>query len=118
MCLVCDELATSQHWAEVWPGNDRDTRLGQHHSRAKAIRQVLAHFGLAFDEELGGSAYVIGDAKGHRIVCRDIDAIWQACDDLLAIPVDPLDPALVAELRGRREGVVDGEHVWTTSPAP
>ena len=98
MCLVCDELTTAQHWAEVWPGDDRDARLGQHHARLKLLGDVVSSWHLTLDVELGGTAYVVSDAKGRRIVCRNVEAVWSACDELVGTPVDPLDRCLLQAL--------------------
>lgn len=99
MCLVCDELIISPHWTNVWSGRgDRDTGLAQHHAQLRLLRLVLNHFRLTVDLELGGSAYVVGDGKGSRIVCRDIDSVWGACGNIAGFALDPLDRSLIQVL--------------------
>jgi hypothetical protein len=92
MCALCGVLSTS-HWAE------RDSGRRERVFRVRLLNRVLSHFGL----ELGdwnGRVYVLSDRKGKAVVVDDLGGLWNAAEALAGRPLDPLDPALVAALRG------------------
>lgn len=92
MCALCGVLLTS-HWAE------RDSGRRERVFRVRLLNRVLSHFGL----ELGdwsGRVYVLRDRKGKAAVVADLGSLWTAAEALAGRPLDPLDPALVAALRG------------------
>jgi hypothetical protein len=92
MCALCGVLLTD-HWAE------RDSGRRARVFRVRILNRVLAHFGL----ELGdwsGRVYVLRDRKGKSAVVDDLGTLWAAAEQLAGRPLDPLDPALVAALRG------------------
>lgn len=92
MCALCGVLLTS-HWAE------RDSGRRERVFRVRLLNRVLSHFGL----ELGdwsGRVYVLRDRKGKTAVVADLGGLWAAAEALAGRPLDPLDPALVAALRG------------------
>ena len=92
MCLLCGALLT-EHWAD-----GRDARRGRM-LRTRIVRRVLAGWGLALSD-WGGTAYVLHDGKGRAEVVHDLAALWTEAERLAGRPLDPLDPALVAGLRG------------------
>ena len=92
MCALCGALLTS-HWAEQ--GSGRRERL----LRTRLVNRVLAHFGLELSD-WGGRVYVLGDRKGKTAVVDDLGGLCAAAERLAGRPLDPLDPALVAALRG------------------
>ena len=65
----------------------------------RTLRRVLAGCGVALSD-WGGTAYVLHDAKGRAQVVHDLSALWAQAERLAGRPLDPLDPALVAQLRG------------------
>ena len=92
MCALCGVLSTS-HWAE------RDSGRRERAFRVRLLNRVLSHFGL----ELGdwsGRVYVLSDRKGKTVVVHDLGELWTAAEALAGRPLDPLDPGLVAALRG------------------
>lgn len=92
MCALCGVLSTS-HWAE------RDSGRRERVFRVRLLNRVLSHFGL----ELGdwsGRVYVLSDRKGKSVVVDDLGGLWTAAEALAGRPLDPLDPGLVAALRG------------------
>ncbi|HET9213686.1 MAG TPA: hypothetical protein VFN93_02955 [Gaiellaceae bacterium] len=92
MCALCGVLLTS-HWAE------RESGRRERVFRVRLLNRVLSHFGL----ELGdwsGRVYVLRDQKGKTAVVADLGGLWTAAEALAGRPLDPLDPALVAALRG------------------
>ena len=92
MCALCGVLLTS-HWAE------RESGRRERVFRVRLLNRVLSHFGL----ELGdwsGRVYVLRDQKGKTAVVGDLGGLWTAAEALAGRPLAPLDPALVAALRG------------------
>jgi len=92
MCALCGVLSTS-HWAE------RDSGRRERVFRVRLLNRVLSHFAL----ELGdwsGRVYVLRDRKGKTVVVDDLGGLWTAAEALAGSQLDPLDPALVAALRG------------------
>ncbi|MGI8607047.1 MAG: hypothetical protein ACR2L0_07840, partial [Gaiellaceae bacterium] len=61
--------------------------------------RVLAHLGIELGE-WSGQVYVLHDHKGKAVVVGDLGALWTAAEALAGRPLDPLDPELVAALRG------------------
>ena len=79
-----------EHWAEG--GGPRARAF-----RASALNRVLGHYGLSVHAWAAG-AYVLRDRKGGAAVVSDLGALWVEAGRLTGAPLDPLDPALVAEL--------------------
>ena len=92
MCPLCGALLT-EHWADG--GDARRSRV----LRTRMVRRVLAGCGVALSD-WGGTAYVVHDAKGRAEVVHDLSTLWLEAERLAGRPLDPLDPALVAGLRG------------------
>jgi hypothetical protein len=92
MCALCGALVT-EHWSDR--GDVRRSRA----LRTRMIAEVLRGFGLSLTD-WGGSAYVLTDRKGRAEVVHDLSALWAQAEQLAGHPLDPLDPALVAALRG------------------
>ena len=92
MCRLCGALL-AEHWADG--GDARRGRV----LRTRMVRRVLAGCGVALSD-WGGTAYVLHDAKGRAEVVHDLSALWAQAERLAGRPLDPLDPALVAQLRG------------------
>ncbi len=90
MCALCGVIL-NEHWAEQEGG--RRARV----FRVVLLSRVLSHFGLSL-HDWSGSVYVLRDSKGSSTVVGDISAVWSEAERLLGRPLDPLDPALVAEL--------------------
>ena len=92
MCALCGVLSTS-HWAE------RDSGRRERVFRVRLLNRVLSHFGLELGD-WGGRVYVLRDRKGKAVVVDDLGGLWTAAEALAGQPPDPLDPGLVAALRG------------------
>jgi hypothetical protein len=92
MCALCGVLSTS-HWAE------RDSGRRERVFRVRLLNRVLSHFGLELGD-WGGRVYVLRDQKGKAVVVDDLGGLWTAAEALAGRPPDPLDPGLVAALRG------------------
>ncbi len=92
MCALCGVLLTS-HWAE------RDSGRRERVFRVGLLNRVLVHFGLEL-VDWSGRVYTLRDRKGRTAVVDDLGKLWIAAAELAGRPLDPLDPELVAALRG------------------
>lgn len=92
MCALCGVLLTS-HWAE------RESSRRERVFRVRLLNRVLAYFGLELGD-WGNRVYVLRDRKGKTAVVEDLGGLWAAAEELAGRSLDPLDPALVAALRG------------------
>jgi hypothetical protein len=92
MCALCGVLLTS-HWAE------RESGRRERVFRVRLLNRVLAHYGLALGD-WSSRVYVLRDRKGKAVVVGDLGGLWTAAEVLAGRPLDPLDPELVAALRG------------------
>lgn len=92
MCALCGVLLTS-HWAE------RDSGRRERLFRVRLLNRVLVHFGLEL-ADWSGRVYTLRDRKGRTAVVDDLGGLWVAAAELAGRPLDPLDPKLVAALRG------------------
>ncbi len=85
----------TSHWAES--GEGRRARV----FRVRLLNRVLAHFGLSLDD-WSGSVYILRDRKGRAEVVADLGSLWVEAERMVGLPLDPLDPELVAALGGGR----------------
>jgi hypothetical protein len=90
MCALCGVLLDA-HWAEQDGG--RRARV----FRVKLANRILGHFGLRI-EDWSSRVYVLRDRKGRSAVVADLGAIWSEAERLTGVPLDPLDPGLLAHL--------------------
>lgn len=94
MCPLCGALL-AEHWSDpAGPAARRGRML-----RTRIVRRVLEGFGVTLSD-WGGTAYVLHDGKGRAEVVHDLATLWTEAERLAGRPLDPLDPALVAALRG------------------
>ncbi len=114
MCMLCSQIWLDDHWAETTedapaPGGPvalethasrRGLRLRDRAERARLATLVLAPRGLAL-RDWEGSSYLLRDRKGSEIVVHDLPAAWAEAERMTGRTLDPLDPALLAALRGR-----------------
>ena len=113
MCVLCGRDFVAQvHWTDrhvenraraSGPDQDpgeyqRDRRRDRIH-RAALTNEVLRHYGLRV-QDWSGSKYLVRDRKGRSELVQDLGALWPVAEKLAGRPLDPLDPALHATLRG------------------
>jgi hypothetical protein len=92
VCSLCGVLG-QPHWAEE--GSSRRARI----ERVRLVNRVLGHFGLKLDD-WSSAVYVVRDRKGRAEVVADLGSLWPAAERLAGRPLDPLDPDVVAAIRG------------------
>lgn len=103
MCVLCGELIMNVHWTEenrqengmTDQRNRRRTRL----ARAKFVNQILMYYGLSLSE-WNGTRYLLCDKKGATTIIQDLGGLWPAAQKLHGRPLDPLDPSLLAFMKG------------------
>src|ERR687889_802875 len=116
MCILCGEFVTRIHWTEKHAEDrarasivagakdeNRRNRRRERTRRAAVTNEVLRHYGLKVTD-WSGTKYVLRDGKGRFELVQDLGSLWPAAQKLTGRPLDPLDPALQAALRGASNG--------------
>lgn len=111
MCVLCAQLFTEIHWSErlldpaqVSRGEGETLRRQNRHARTRLIKAVLAHYGLDVGDDLSATSYVLDNRKGAQLVVASLAELWPAAARMTGRPVDPLDGALLEQLRCRWAG--------------
>ena len=94
MCSICCEFAADRHWSDALAP---DTGAGGQtlrvrHRRLRAVKAVLAPYGLTASDPGAGRHLVVTDRKGASIVASDLPALWRAAQGLSPRGIDVLDP--------------------------
>ena len=105
MCGLCGLFGSVEHWtaASASPqifGAGR-TRRAERAERVRLANAVLSGFALRLDD-WQGTTFILSSATGRREMAETLPDIWKAASAMLGRPIDPLDPALLARLAGRR----------------
>ena len=108
MCVLCGQLFTEIHWSErlldpaqVSQGESETSRRQSRHARIRLIKGVLGHYGLDVSDDLSATNYVLDNRKGVQLVVASLAELWPAAARLTGRPLDPLDGALLENLRRR-----------------
>ncbi len=116
MCILCGVLWTEEHWAEVGadprPVESDGTialevhtanlgqRLRDRALRARFANLLLGGYGLQL-QDWEGSSYILRDRKGSSVIVPDLVNLWQAVEQMLGRPLDPLEPDFLDSVRQR-----------------
>jgi hypothetical protein len=116
MCILCGEFLIQIHWTEkraedkarasIDAGAKDENRRNRRRERARRVavtNEVLRYYGLKIND-WSGTKYVLRDGKGRSELVQDLGSLWPAAQRLTGRPLDPLDPALQAALRGASNG--------------
>lgn len=104
MCLICYEFAADSHWSDALAldAGSGGQPLRVRHRRLRAVKALLAPYGLTASDPGVGRHLVVSDRKGASMVASDLPALWRAAQSLSPRAIDVLDPALLGA------GPVDG----------
>lgn len=103
MCGLCGTLGGAEHWTsaatrgEVF--GDGRTRRAERLHRAAVASRILGAYGLRLDD-WQGTSFIVSSATGKRAMADALPKVWEEARQMLGRPIDPLDPALLARLRG------------------
>ena len=75
------------------------TRYLDRASRVKVLNKILGHYGCKVSD-WANDKYVVRSLRGHAEVVDSLPQVWAAVDRISRRQSDPLDPALLAALRG------------------
>jgi hypothetical protein len=116
MCVLCNQLWIDDHWSETAAGSQPDavdgvialevhvTRRGQRlrdrSERARLVGLVLSTHAITL-QDWEGSSYILRDPKGKTAVIHDLAAVWEAAEQMIGRPLDPLDPGFLEHLAQR-----------------
>jgi hypothetical protein len=103
MCGLCGLFGSADHWttAAAQPqvfGSTR-TRRAERAEQVRIANRVLRPFAMRL-EDWQGRRFVLSSATGKREMAETLPDVWKAAATLLGRPIDPLDPELLARLRG------------------
>ena len=108
MCALCGVFGGAGHWTDAVARPGVFTRMAapleRRRERAARVAQankVLRHFRLSLSD-WQGTSFLLSTATGKTEIVDDLTHVWSAAEKLTGRPCDPLDPALLAELAGRR----------------
>ena len=104
MCLICYEFAADSHWSDALAldAGSGSRQLRVRHRRLRAVKALLAPYGLTVSDPGVGRHLVVSDRKGASKMAADLPALWRAAQSLSPRAIDVLDPALLGA------GPVDG----------
>lgn len=103
MCSLCAVMGGSTHWTDAAGRSEFErsglkvTRRAEREWRVSLLNAVLSVRGVKV-LDWGGNSYVLEGTTGKSRNAYTINAIWQAADDLITTPVDPLDQEFLDQL--------------------
>jgi len=106
MCSLCGMLGGRGHWTEsashpeAFRRDGEVTRRRERQERTRLVNRVLAHYHLGL-ADFAGTAWVLRSGTGRSEMVNNMGELWAAAERLTGKPCDPLDEALLAELRRR-----------------
>jgi len=96
MCSLCAALGGSRYWTDA-AGHDEFRHNGgkvtlrvEREKRVNFLNHILAISGLSISD-WGGNSYVLEDGNGRRENVYNLAGIWDAVDEMVTTPCDPLD---------------------------
>ena len=103
MCGLCGLFGGADHWTEASANpqvfGGKQTRRAERAERVRLANRVLSAFALRLDD-WQGATFVLSGPTGKREMAETLPAVWKAAASMLGRSIDPLDPRLVARLRG------------------
>jgi len=98
MCRICGTVRTASLWSLACEAVAENP--GDWSARGIAsVRPILAAHGLELRASPGDLRIATKGGRQARI--RDLDAVWEAAEELLGHPIDPLSPATLAIAAGQ-----------------
>jgi hypothetical protein len=103
MCGLCGTLGGT-HWADgmAGPAAGPDAvpwlRRQARRRRVDVGNRILSRFGLSMTD-WNGTAFVLRSRTGATAITTSLTDLWPQAERLAGRVIDPLDPALVRQLR-------------------
>ena len=104
MCGLCGLLSGGARGAATGSAlfvehDNRIVRDRERTDRLRTVNQVLAYYRLEL-RKAGGAHFILRSPTGRTELVNGVADVWHAAAKLRKEPCDPLDPGLVAFLRG------------------
>lgn len=96
MCANCGFPAAPGHWSEAGAATPHD-RLRARFRRARALRTLLAPYGLTAHDDGVVRGITVLDRTGRHEFVAEVADIWAAAERMAGRRIDPLDPAFIGE---------------------
>ncbi len=105
MCGLCGIFGGRGHWTETStsPGTfasrtEAHTVRRERIDRTALVNRVLKHYGLSL-KDWSGTSYVLRGGTGKTAMVDNLSQMWAQAEIMTGRDFDPLDEALIAELR-------------------
>jgi hypothetical protein len=110
VCVLCTQTWIDTHWSDPAIESpqvvalethavQRGQRLRDRYEQVRLFNRILRQHGLTL-QDWEGSSFILRDATGRSAVVPNLAAVWVEAERLTGLPLDPLDPGLIASLRG------------------
>ena len=99
MCILCYGLTGEEHWSDAKVGAESTASVRAR--RRALLTAIMAAHGLGYSDDPTGVTSLISNRKGKVQVARSLGEVWAAGEQLVNRPLDPLEPALLAQLDRR-----------------
>lgn len=96
MCILCYGLTGEEHWSDARVGAELSASVRAR--RRALLTRIMALHGLQYSDDPTGVTSLISDRKGKVQVARSLGEVWEAGEQLIKRPLDPLAPTLLAQL--------------------
>ncbi len=99
MCGLCGLLGEEAHWSGSIKSGlpNRQERI----QRIAQANRILGFYKLRL-EDFQGVSFVLASPTGRREIVSDLGQVWRMAEEISGRLLDPLDPALLADLEGIR----------------
>jgi hypothetical protein len=103
VCIICSELAGSEHWSEQAVAGVADHgRATVRRRMGEVVRRVVGTVGLDGGLAGTGVGYALPNRKGRTELVGGMEEAWMAAERLSGRRLDPLDEELLVDLLGGR----------------
>jgi len=96
MCGACGFPSRPGHWTEAGTTNPAD-RLRLRYMRLALINRLLKPYGLSAMDNGAVAGYQLMAQGGRRVLCQDLEKLWQEAAKLAGEAIDPLSPRALAD---------------------
>ncbi|MFN0303748.1 MAG: hypothetical protein ACKVQU_25715 [Burkholderiales bacterium] len=107
MCGLCGVLGGLGHWTESQAAPDAfagrehtHTSTRERLDRSALVNQVLQHYRMNL-KPWSGSSYVLRGGTGKTVLVENLSQMWAAAEKMTGLQLDPLDEALIRDLRAQ-----------------
>jgi len=90
MCGACGFPSRPGHWTDAGATNPSD-RLRLRYMRLVFINRLLKPYRLSATDNGAVPGFQLSTQGGRRVICQDLEMLWQEAMRLVGEPIDPLN---------------------------